>query len=375
MKVKGLEGLCSPPLWPSCILSWNVLVHASFSEDCGWIYLVKLQTFHSWGMMRRTWLTNSKNNSLTWTKGDNSHDLYVEKGSLSREYSWSCSHSNSEFVWQIAGRTASAKADNLITPVKTGRIAWGLTFSQFWKHSWNIGPSYLHGAEHSCTQRRMMFSSRMIWRYLSHRLYKKDDDSMWCLWRLTILKNRRNKRCATGITCRWALLCQPDLSWSVIAIWSWFSLIFRHRRKRFEHERQNATKLTSALADPMHSNSWTSHVDFGKDIMFVLHSYDHFSHGVLPSFFSQLCDHVVIKTDWCSQNERMVQRINWQGWRSSFSFFKSREWRCCWDVISDTRACRKWWRRARDEERRLHFLHLHKLVSFFFLELLWCKRA
>ena len=65
--------------------------------------------------------------------------------------------------------------------------------------------------------------------------------------------------------------------------------------------------------------------------MFVLGSYDHFPLSVSPSFFSQLCDHVVIKTDWCSQNERMVQRIYWQRWRSSFSFFKSREWRDCWD--------------------------------------------
>ena len=30
---------------------------------------------------------HSKNNSLTRTKGDNSHDLHVEKGSLFRKYS------------------------------------------------------------------------------------------------------------------------------------------------------------------------------------------------------------------------------------------------------------------------------------------------
>ena len=53
----------------------------------------------------------------------------------------------------------------------------------------------------------------------------------------------------------------------------------------------------------MHSISWTSDVDFGKDIMLVLGSCDHFSDSVLPSFLSQLGDHVVIKTDWCSQNE------------------------------------------------------------------------
>ena len=47
----------------------------------------------------------------------------------------------------------------------------------------------------------------------------------------------------------------------------------------------------------MHSISFASDIDFGEDIVFVLGSYDHFSHSILPSFFSQLCDHVVIKTD------------------------------------------------------------------------------
>ena len=47
----------------------------------------------------------------------------------------------------------------------------------------------------------------------------------------------------------------------------------------------------------MHSISFASDIDFGEDIVFVLGSYDLFSHSMLPSFFSQLCDHVVIKTD------------------------------------------------------------------------------
>ena len=46
-------------------------------------------------------------------------------------------------------------------------------------------------------------------------------------------------------------------------------LHFSAQTKTFEHEGQNATKITSALAD-MHSISWASDVDFGKDIMFVL---------------------------------------------------------------------------------------------------------
>ena len=149
-------------------------------------------------------------------------------------------------------------------------------------------------------------------------------------------------------------------------------------RTRLEAPKQRSYDNNVCSRRYMHSMSLASDVNVGENIMFVLGSYDHFSHSVLPSFFSQLCDPVVIKTDWCSQNERMVQRISWQKWRSLFSLFKSREWRCCWDekiVIPETRVYRKWWRRARDRKRRLHFLHLHKLVSFFFLELLRCKRA
>ena len=55
----------------------------------------------------------------------------------------------------------------------------------------------------------------------------------------------------------------------------------------------------------MHSISLASDVDVGENIMFVLGSYDHFPLSVSPSFFSQLCDHVIIKTDWYSQSEQM----------------------------------------------------------------------
>ena len=44
VKVRRRKILCSPQTWQNCIRSRNVLVHASFSRDCGWTYLVKLQT-------------------------------------------------------------------------------------------------------------------------------------------------------------------------------------------------------------------------------------------------------------------------------------------------------------------------------------------
>ena len=86
---------------------------------------------------------------------------------------------------------------------------------------------------------------------------------------------------------------------------------FSTQTKTFEHEGQNATKITYALADPciQFPGLWPMMSTSVKTLCLSSVFYDHFSHGVLPSFFSQLCDHVVIKTDWCSQNERMVQRI------------------------------------------------------------------
>ena len=77
MKSKRLKTLCFPLPWRSCIPSWNVLVHASFSVDCGRIFLVKLQ-ISTWGLM-----------SLQ-------QEQFI---CLFREYSWSSSHSKSKYWW------------------------------------------------------------------------------------------------------------------------------------------------------------------------------------------------------------------------------------------------------------------------------------
>ena len=42
---------------------------------------------------------------------------------------------------------------------------------------------------------------------------------------------------------------------------------------------------------------------FGESIVFVLGSYDHFSQCF--TFFSQLCDHVIVRNDWCWQSKQM----------------------------------------------------------------------
>ena len=77
---------------------------------------------------------------------------------------------------------------------------------------------------------------------------------------------------------------------------------FSTQTKTFEHEGQNATKITSAL---VHSISLACDVDVGEKIVSVLGSYDIFLSVFHFFFLSQLCDHVVIKTDWCSHSEQM----------------------------------------------------------------------
>ena len=44
---------------------------------------------------------NSKNNSLTWAKRNNSHDFHVAKWNQFRKYSWLCSHFNSELLGSL----------------------------------------------------------------------------------------------------------------------------------------------------------------------------------------------------------------------------------------------------------------------------------
>ena len=136
-------------------------------------------------------------------------------------------------------------------------------------------PSCLRGAAHSCTQGRMMFSSWMLWGFLSHQLHKKGHFE-WCLWELIIVKNKRNKRCAIGITCRWVLVGQLFLRRSVVAAWIWLGIILR-RRQTFEREGQNATKITSVLHRLVHSISLASDVDFDENIVSVSGSLEPFA--------------------------------------------------------------------------------------------------
>ena len=64
----------------NCIISWYLLVHASFSVNFGWTDQVKFQTL---------------------TCANIPHDFYVAERSLLRRYPWSRSHSNSEWFGRL----------------------------------------------------------------------------------------------------------------------------------------------------------------------------------------------------------------------------------------------------------------------------------
>ena len=129
--------------------------------------------------------------------------------------------------------TKAAKADNLITAVTTGKLPdvdIHHTHGTLMEHNTFLSTwcrTFMH------TMEKDVFFVYALKVYLSHQLHEKNH-SMWCLWEINILKNHRNKRCAIGTTCHWALLCQLDLPRGVIAIRSCLSLMFRHRRKRLK---------------------------------------------------------------------------------------------------------------------------------------------
>ena len=101
---------------------------------------------------------NSKNNSLTRAKRNNSHDFHVAKWNLFRKYFWPCSHFNSELFGRLLdevigeGRQFDPSSEN-------SEVFWKLTVIQTSGLSWSTRHSCLHGAEHWCTHGRKMFPS------------------------------------------------------------------------------------------------------------------------------------------------------------------------------------------------------------------------
>ena len=101
---------------------------------------------------------NSKNNWLSWAKGNNPYDFHVATGSLFRKYSWSCSRINLKIVWQIVWQSHRRRQTVWSQQWKQWDY-WNLMFVQTKGHSWSKRLSCLHGAEHSCTNLRKMLQS------------------------------------------------------------------------------------------------------------------------------------------------------------------------------------------------------------------------
>ena len=202
---------------------------------------------------------------------------------------------------------ASAKADNLITAVKTGRlfdveihVNFGTLMEQNGFLIYMVQDIYAHKGK-GCFLPKCLEG-------FSYRLHKKHH-SMWWLWRLTILKNRKNQKVcdwnhlSLGVTVpakpalksdRDLELTQPRFSTQMKNVWAW-------RTECYENNVYSRRLV--------HSLSLASDVDFGENIVSVLGPYDNFSFSVSLFFFSQPCDHVVIKTDWCWQSEQMEKEI------------------------------------------------------------------
>ena len=94
----------------------------------------------------------------------------------------------------------------------------------------------------------------------------------------------------------------------MVMVWNRFSLIFESQTKTFEHEGQNAKKITSALADSCIQFPWPVMSILVTTLCLSLVLMSIFL-NVSSSFLSQRCNHVVIKLDWYLENEQMVHRI------------------------------------------------------------------
>ena len=80
---------------------------------------------------------------------------------------------------------------------------------------------------------------------------------------------------------------------------------FAAQTKTFEYESQNATKITSALVDSCIQSPWPVMLILVRTLCLCLVRMTIFFALFHFSFFSQLCDHVVMKNDWCPQSEQL----------------------------------------------------------------------
>ena len=157
---------------------------------------------------------------------------------------------------------ASAKAENLITAVKTWRL-WKLTVIQMSGHPWSTRPSCLPGVEHFCTREKDVF-------FLNALRFPLTPTQREGPFHVMFVRNQHTDE-------------QQELNMC-------------------EFESQDATKITSASAD--------SRINFSRTMRSLLVRTSCLCLVLMIlsqcfTFFSQHCDHVIIKISWCWQGEQM----------------------------------------------------------------------
>ena len=266
LKAKRSHGLCSPLLWLSYTPSWCVLVNASFSVDCGWTYLVKLQK-STWELMRRT-LLQQQEQFIYLNERRQVHMIPMLRfGSSFRKHSWSCSYFNSKLFTRLSDK--------------------GISISRQFDHSsknWEtIGSWHTYQLQNAHGTQGLLV-------YMVQDVYTHKGE--WC----SLCK------CLQGV-------CRTDFTRRTIP-WNVCKKTTYSRTKRIEElwlriRKENVWKRWSECYENnfcsrrhKHSVLQTSDNNFCRDSVCVLVFCCHFSHSVILSFLSQRCDHVVNQCGW-----------------------------------------------------------------------------
>ena len=185
---------------------------------------------------------HSKNNSLTWTNGNNPHDFHVEKRSLFRKYSRSCSKSNSKLFNRLSdegiseGRQPDYSGENgeivrCWHPFQFenthGNITWCMTFV----HTKEKDIFFLNALKVSLAPTPQEEPFHVM--FVRNQRTQEPKEPKVCDWNHLSLSVAVPAK-PTSRHVRGLESTQPH---------------FAAQTKTFEHEGQNATKITSALAD------------------------------------------------------------------------------------------------------------------------------
>ena len=184
---------------------------------------------------------------------------------------------------------ASAKADNLITAVKTGKLL-----------EVDIHPNFRTLMEHkaflSFWCRTFMHTNEkyvLFWNALKVSLVQNPPEKTF---HVMFVRKQDSQEPKQPMVCDWNHL---PLS---VALTAELTLKQGHhwesQKKTFEYDDQTATKITSALADTSIRYFRPLTSTLVETLCACLFLVTIFSHSMLLPFLSQCCNHVVIKLGW-----------------------------------------------------------------------------